>query len=778
MLNTQHRMHPFICEFPSAAFYDGRLLTGVKRSDRNPSPFWDWPSSQKPVCFVDVHDGAEDSNGDKIVNEVEARHVRDAVCKLLKDPQLKVLVEGTYPIAVITGYAAQKKLIENHLIDAGFTNKDEKCLIEVNTVDAFQGREKDVIIFSAVRANGETVGFLRDWRRLNVMLTRARTGLIVFGHRETLEWDYFWGNWLRWASFNGCIMGEDARGKWSSKCLLPDEWRTNMYDVGDNDEDSCGYEDSAHEVTSASRLLGEKTNTCSSMVTCDSWDESTVCPLLEKTETYNSTFTRNSWDDEDTSSEFAVEDCSIDASTAYSQSEGDVAESWEDFHADDLDDDTHLGPLDRMMQESRAVSMKAGEHVDIEDFTHNQTSRADVEDPSINASESTFHSQSECDVLESSEDPERHERVDMVDFVQDQISTGDETLIGGEHSLSTGDFENACENIASGTFRRTRTSSNSDLLDCELYSSAGQGSDLVSTSRYSDSGSWCQDTIFVPVLMHVSCLDPAVYTHPNLNGASCPQMQIHPLQAPIVFNTQTHAQPQQELKQFTQYDPTRQAYICHAEWNLDSQKLHKTDKSITSPPIEVLSEVCGGDEKATFKLTLRSKGNGFKQAQGLGHIMLRCVESLPNPLEGSFSFTVMIGGERYGPSTPHDFYSKPSADMPGNPVCKFRRAVDSDSKNLVVRLEIWSGWEVPGKEWLAPVGSTPPCDSAHSSIQLPEIFSQPSCSNAHSLLSDTAFVSTPPARSVQIGGMGRRGRSVAGRQKQWDRWQRRRQERC
>mgnify|MGYP005711550553 CR=1 FL=1 len=71
--------------------------------------------------------------------------------------------------------------------------------LEIKSVDGYQGREKEVIVFSTVRANerGE-VGFLADYRRLNVAITRAKRGLILLGHPTTLRHDGTWKSYLDW----------------------------------------------------------------------------------------------------------------------------------------------------------------------------------------------------------------------------------------------------------------------------------------------------------------------------------------------------------------------------------------------------------------------------------------------------------------------------------------------------------------------------------------------------------------------------------------------------
>jgi len=184
MLDTQYRSHPFIFDFPSRFFYDGKLKTGIDPKNRPLPKGFSWPNS-KPVAFVPC------AGKEKIFSGAKSnREEADLVFKIVKIfIGSKVRSEE---IGVITPYKAQRKVIEDLL-------KSQNILVEVNTVDGFQGREKEVIIISCVRCNtAGNVGFLSDERRFNVMCTRAKCGLIVIGNRPTLECDTLWKQWFKW----------------------------------------------------------------------------------------------------------------------------------------------------------------------------------------------------------------------------------------------------------------------------------------------------------------------------------------------------------------------------------------------------------------------------------------------------------------------------------------------------------------------------------------------------------------------------------------------------
>ncbi len=178
-LTEQYRMHAAIMSFSSEEFYDGELiaadtvaghllcdLEGVERS----------PLTETPLQFIDTagagYDEELEPDGESRRNVQEA----DVVIKQVE----ALLAAGVAPqdISVIAPYAAQVRHLRGRLADFE---------IEVDTVDGFQGREKEAIVISLVRsnANGE-IGFLGDKRRMNVALTRARRKLIVIGDSATI----------------------------------------------------------------------------------------------------------------------------------------------------------------------------------------------------------------------------------------------------------------------------------------------------------------------------------------------------------------------------------------------------------------------------------------------------------------------------------------------------------------------------------------------------------------------------------------------------------------
>jgi regulator of nonsense transcripts 1 len=188
MLTTQYRMHPSIREFPSSRFYENKLEDGCSSSDRPPVAGFLWPDWDKPVAFVPVH-GAEieEEAGSSRSNIDEAAIVVKVVNDLLAPGDLT-----PEDIGVISPYAGQVRLIRS-MVDDLIEG------LEVKSVDGYQGREKEIIVLSTVRSNDSgKVGFLSNYRRLNVALTRAKRGMIVIGDDRTLRNDPTWASWLDW----------------------------------------------------------------------------------------------------------------------------------------------------------------------------------------------------------------------------------------------------------------------------------------------------------------------------------------------------------------------------------------------------------------------------------------------------------------------------------------------------------------------------------------------------------------------------------------------------
>ncbi|CCK69670.1 ATP-dependent RNA helicase NAM7 KNAG_0C05720 [Huiozyma naganishii CBS 8797] len=202
-LEVQYRMNPHLSEFPSNMFYEGTLQNGVTIEQRTVlNSTFPWPIHGVPMMFWANYGREEISgNGTSYLNRIEAMNCERIITKLFRD--------GVKPeqIGVITPYEGQRAYVLQYMQMNGAMDKSLYLKVEVASVDAFQGREKDYIILSCVRANEQqAIGFLRDPRRLNVGLTRAKYGLVILGNPRSLSRNLLWNHLLVHFREKGCLV--------------------------------------------------------------------------------------------------------------------------------------------------------------------------------------------------------------------------------------------------------------------------------------------------------------------------------------------------------------------------------------------------------------------------------------------------------------------------------------------------------------------------------------------------------------------------------------------
>lgn len=184
LLQTQYRMHQAIMQFSSHYFYDEQLKAAD--SVRNVT----LTEEQSPLSFVDTAGCGFTEKTDpetlSTFNEEEGQLLLNHLNTLIEDLTPQFFRANQLNIGVITPYKAQVKFLTEHYLSHSLLS-DIQPLITIDTVDAFQGREREVIYISLVRSNatGE-IGFLKDIRRTNVAMTRAKKKLVIFGDSATL----------------------------------------------------------------------------------------------------------------------------------------------------------------------------------------------------------------------------------------------------------------------------------------------------------------------------------------------------------------------------------------------------------------------------------------------------------------------------------------------------------------------------------------------------------------------------------------------------------------
>ncbi len=190
LLKIQYRMNETIMKFPSQWFYGGELKAAPEIRHRG---ILDWDT---PITWIDT---SEMDFKEEFVGETHGRINREEAHLLLNELEAYIQRIGGHRIlderidfGIISPYKAQVQYLRNK-IKTSAALRPYRSLFTVNTVDGFQGQERDVIFISLVRANEEgQIGFLNDLRRMNVAITRARMKLVILGNTDTLKQHKFY----------------------------------------------------------------------------------------------------------------------------------------------------------------------------------------------------------------------------------------------------------------------------------------------------------------------------------------------------------------------------------------------------------------------------------------------------------------------------------------------------------------------------------------------------------------------------------------------------------
>lgn len=187
LLDTQYRMNDAIMRFSSEWFYDGKLKSDVSVQHRSILDYDDpitWIDSETPEQFVGENHGR--------INKEEADLLLDTLEQYVEKIGRQRFLEERLDVGIISPYRVQAQYIRQQIRQREALRLVRHS-ITVNTVDGFQGQERDIILISLVRSNEHgQIGFLSDLRRMNVAMTRARMKLFIFGNKETLMHSKFY----------------------------------------------------------------------------------------------------------------------------------------------------------------------------------------------------------------------------------------------------------------------------------------------------------------------------------------------------------------------------------------------------------------------------------------------------------------------------------------------------------------------------------------------------------------------------------------------------------
>lgn len=205
LLKVQYRMNDEIMKFSSDWFYNGEVESDKSVKNRSVLDY------EHPILWIDGSELTTEEEKEELsfkeefigeshgrINKAEA----ELVLATLEDYINKIgktrFLEERLDVGIISPYKVQTQYLRQQIKKREFF-RPYRNTISVNTVDGFQGQERDIIMISLVRSNNEgQIGFLNDLRRMNVAMTRARMKLIIFGNKETLQHHAFYRKLIKY----------------------------------------------------------------------------------------------------------------------------------------------------------------------------------------------------------------------------------------------------------------------------------------------------------------------------------------------------------------------------------------------------------------------------------------------------------------------------------------------------------------------------------------------------------------------------------------------------
>jgi ATP-dependent RNA/DNA helicase IGHMBP2 len=194
LLEEQYRMHESIMGYSSAVFYENRLRAHPSVAQRLLF------TGDQPLLFIDTAGcGFEEKwEGTSISNPEEAAFLLRHLTGLLDQLKPAGASDKLPSVAVISPYKHQVEVLKEQALS--IPALPEAATVSINTIDSFQGQERDIVYISMTRSNSENnIGFLSDIRRMNVAMTRARKKLVVIGDSATLSQLAFYADFISYA---------------------------------------------------------------------------------------------------------------------------------------------------------------------------------------------------------------------------------------------------------------------------------------------------------------------------------------------------------------------------------------------------------------------------------------------------------------------------------------------------------------------------------------------------------------------------------------------------